>query len=206
MLTQPKCILFDVDGVIIKSERFSIQYSKKYNILEEDMIPFFKWKYRDCLIGKADLKEEIKPFLKKWNWKKSADDFIKNWFETDDDVDKRVISVIKQLKNKWIICNIVSEQEKYRTDYMKKNMWFEKIFNHIFSPYYVCYTKLEKEFYIYIVEKMKKIYNINIDEIIFFDDSEKNINIAKKLWINSYIYKWFDDFENILLHIHPRCD
>jgi len=37
-----KCILFDADGVIIRSEIFSKQYQKKYGIENDAMLPFFK--------------------------------------------------------------------------------------------------------------------------------------------------------------------
>ena len=61
-----KAIVLDADGVIInKPDMFSVQYQKEFGISNEVMLPFFKGRFQDCLTGKADLKEELKPFLKK---------------------------------------------------------------------------------------------------------------------------------------------
>ena len=58
---ETKCILLDVDGVLVNSEMFSLQYQKRFNLPQDIMLPFFKGVFQDCLIGKADLKEAVAP-------------------------------------------------------------------------------------------------------------------------------------------------
>lgn len=52
-----KAVIFDADGVLIKAERFSLHLERDYGITKERTLPFFTGIFKDCLIGKADLKE-----------------------------------------------------------------------------------------------------------------------------------------------------
>ena len=61
-----KGILFDVDGVVVKSEMFSVQYQKKFEISNDEMLPFFTGIFQECIVGKADLKEALPEWLAKW--------------------------------------------------------------------------------------------------------------------------------------------
>lgn len=61
-------ILFDADGVVIRSEMFSNHYQRTRGLLPDDMLPFYKGIFQECLTGKADLKEVIAPWLKTWHW------------------------------------------------------------------------------------------------------------------------------------------
>ena len=67
-----KVFLFDVDGVLVHSEMFSDHYQKAYGISRAEMAPFYLGVFQDCLVGRADLKEVIKPWLQKWKHKKCA--------------------------------------------------------------------------------------------------------------------------------------
>jgi putative hydrolase of the HAD superfamily len=77
-----KVIIFDADGVLINTERrFSILLAEKYGIPLEKTLPFFNGPFQDCLIGKANLKETILPFLNTWGWKKGIDALLDIWFQ-----------------------------------------------------------------------------------------------------------------------------
>jgi putative hydrolase of the HAD superfamily len=193
-----KAVLFDTDGVIINSEMFSIIYSKKYNIPYDEMLPFFKGEFQDCIIGKADLSEIVKPWLKKWKWEGSVKEFLEFWFKSEHNLDKNIIKIIKDLRKKGIKCYIATNQEKHRTEYMKNEMDFEDLFDEVFSSSDIGYKKPNKRFYEFVINKIKDKYKINADEIIFFDDSQENVDEAKKLGIKANLYKTFDEFKSIL--------
>lgn len=193
-----KCILFDADGVIIKNSKiFSAQYEKKYNLPTGEMLPFFEGEFQNCIIGKADLKEILKIWLPKWNWEKTTDEFIDFWFEMGNNPDEKMLEIVKKLREKGIKCYLATNQEKYRTQYMRKNMKFEKLFDFVFSSAEIAYKKPEKEFYECILNNLKE-KGIKAEETLFFDDSEKNINEAKKLWINGFFYKNFEEFKAVI--------
>lgn len=193
-----KCILFDADGVVIHSEMFSVQYAKKYNVPYEDILPFFKKEFPDCIIGKADLIKIVKPWLPKWKWKGSVHDFLQFWFEAEHNIDKNIVSVINKLRKRGIKCYLATNQEKYRTQYMLENMGFKDLFDNVFSSSHIGYKKPDTKFFESILNKLKKEYNINPHEIMFFDDSIEHIDEANKLGIKAYQYQNFKDFEKLI--------
>jgi len=188
-----KCILFDVDWVIITSEKFSLQYSKNFNISIDKLSPFFITDFKKCIIWNWDLKELIKPWILKWNFEWNVDDFLKLWFDSSRVIDYRMIDFVNKCKQDWIFCYLATNQEKYRTGYMKNQMWFDKIFDWIFSSCYIWAKKPNIEYFDYILNKLKNDYNINSDEILFIDDLNKNIETAKKMWIKTHLYKEFEE-------------
>ncbi|NUJ98048.1 HAD-IA family hydrolase [Candidatus Gracilibacteria bacterium] len=193
-----KCILFDADGVVIRnSEIFSTQYEKKYNLPSGEMLPFFEGEFQNCIIGKADLKEILQIWLPKWNWEKTTDEFLEFWFEMGNNPDEKMLEIVKKLRKKGIKCCIATNQEKYRTQFMRKNMKFGELFDFVFSSAEIAYKKPEKEFYEFILNYLNK-KGIEAEETLFFDDSEKNINEAKKVGINGFFYKNFEEFEEVV--------
>jgi len=194
-----KCVLFDADGIVIINEKyFSLQYQEIHDVKNEDMLPFFTGIFKDCLIGKADLKEVIVPWLPKWKWEGSVEEFLFNWFKLEDNVDPRVIDRITGLREKGIICILTTNQEKYRTEYMRTEMGFSELFNDIYSSAYVGAHKPDKEFYAFVLKEVQEKYSIGKDEIIFFDDCEKNVAGAKTVGIKSYHYTEFKKFDEII--------
>jgi len=193
-----KCVIFDADWVIINSEMFSVEYEKQFGIPSLEMLPFFKWIFSKCIIWEADLKEVIEPYLKKWKWDWNVDQFLQFWFKTEHKIDNKIVFIIEKLRQKWVICCLATNQEKYRFKYIKENMWFEKIFDHLFSSCDIGYKKPEKEFFEFILGKIKNDYSIESHEIMFFDDSKWHIDIAKSLSIDAYFYDDFEKFEKLV--------
>lgn len=189
-----KCILFDADGVVINSELFSVQYQKQFGISNDKMLPFFKGIFQDCLVGKADLKKVVLPYLKNWKWTGTVDEFLQFWFKTEHHIDKKMIELIKILQNKNIKCYLATNQEKYRTKYIKNEMGFKDTFDYIFSSAEIGFKKPEREFYEFIFNWLNKIESINKNEIFYIDDSQESIDVAKIFGINAYFYTDFNNF------------
>ncbi len=192
-----KAIIFDSDGMVTPSKRFSDDLEAKFGISLQKSILFFKNEFQKCLIGEADLKEEFQKYLKKWECDKSVDFLIKYWFESQKDCDAQVLLKIKELQSMGIKCYLATNQEKYRTEYMKNEMGFEDIFDEIFSSAEIGLKKPDQTFFEYIYKKINK-NNIFKNEIMFWDDEPKHIEQANKYGFNSFVYKNFIDFKDIL--------
>jgi len=192
-----KCILFDADGIIINSEKFSIQYQKEFGVSNDEMLPFFNGDFQECLVGKADLKELVEPWLSKWKWEGTVDEFLEFWFKAEHKIDEEVAEIIKELKNKGIKCFLATNQEKYRTNYMKEKMCFEGLFDHVFSSAEIGFKKPQKEFYEEVLKELKEKYGIDVDEVLFFDDSQGHIDEARKLGIDARLYEGVEMLLNI---------
>ena len=68
-------------------------------------------------------------------------------------------------------------------DYKRYKQQIEKInFDYIFLSYEMKCIKPSKDIYKQVIDRLK----CEADEIIFFDDNEKNVNGAKLLGINAY--------------------
>ncbi|MBI4175954.1 MAG: hypothetical protein HY518_02020 [Candidatus Aenigmarchaeota archaeon] len=68
---ETKYVVFDLMGMVVTSEAFSDQYSRKAGLPRDFFLPFYAGAFQECLTGKADLKGELAPYLKAWKWEKS---------------------------------------------------------------------------------------------------------------------------------------
>lgn len=190
-----KAIIFDANEVVINYPKyFSIQYQEKFGISNDVMSPFFKGKFQDCLVGKADLKEELKNVLSEWQWKGTVDELLEWWFKSEHYIDDRIMDEIKRLRENGIKCYLGTQQEKYRTQYIKKEMGLDNFFDGIYSTADLGCKKDDIDFYKTVAKDLHKKENINPDEIMFWDDDQKNIDTAKECDWNAFLYTNFDDF------------
>ncbi len=189
-----KCVLFDVDGVLVHTKQFSYQYCELYDISIDKMLPFFKGDFQEALVGRADLLEIVKPWLPKWKWSDTPEKFLRKWFELENHVDQKVIAIVDKLRSEGIKCYVATNQEKHRTRFMSDGMGFGELFDGIFSSANIGFTKPDKRYYEFILKELNK-EGIASREIFYFDDSEKNIVAADLLGINARLYEKFADLE-----------
>ncbi|HTL39477.1 MAG TPA: HAD family hydrolase [Methylomirabilota bacterium] len=191
-----KIILFDGDGVIInKPMLFSQHLSNDYNVPMDLILPFFAGEFQDCLVGKADLKEVVKPYLSKWGWIKSVDELLAYWFNNENYIDKRIAGVISKIRKEGIKCYLHSNQEKYRTDFMKKQMKIDAMVDGVFSSAYLGVKKPQAEFW---QQAFDKIQPVKKSEVLVWDDDEENIASAAKFGFNAELYKDYSSFNQVM--------
>jgi putative hydrolase of the HAD superfamily len=130
------------------------------------------------------LKIVIKPWLKKWKWSKSVDEFLDYWFKSEHNLNFELIETIYELRKNKVKCILATNQEYHRLGYIKKEMGFDKIFDKIYSSNLIGFKKPEIQFYNYIIHDL----NENPNNIIFYDDSQANIESAKLIGITSFLY------------------
>ena len=186
-----RTILFDADGVLVTTGRkFSDHLAQDLNISLEMTAPFYNGPFKECLIGKADLKEEITPFLKGWGWDGSVDEFLSLWFKVEHQLDRPLLNYIQTLREKGIRCYVATNQEKYRSEYMKEYMGFGPLFDGVFASNEIGVCKPSAEFYTYILDNV----GTNADEVLFWDDTERNVIAAKEIGIDAELYVSYDAF------------
>lgn len=194
-----KAVIFDADGVVINSPAyFSVQYQKQFGISNDDMLPFFKGIFQDCVVGKADLKDVLQPYLKPWKWEGSVDEFLQFWFKTEHYIDQRVVAIIRHLRGNGIPCYLGTKQEKYRTKYIRNEMGFDQIFDKIYSSAYIGYKKPDPKFFEYIVTDLQQYSPIQPHELMFWDDDLENVQSANDVGLQAHFYTNFESFQKIL--------
>ena len=187
-----KALLFDVDGVLANGDSWGKHLARDYGITQEMLSPFFKEKFYACLVGNADLKEELAEYLHRWGWQKSADDFLHYWFTHEHTIDEPLVTAVQQLRQQSIPCYLATNQEKYRTAYILEHMGFASTFDGIFSSAHIGYAKPDPAFFAYILNQLK---DIKAHEMLFWDDSPTHIAAAQQAGLQAEIYTDFADFE-----------
>lgn len=194
-----KVVLFDVDGVIVISEMFSSQYGKKFNVSSEEMNPFFRNEFQECLVGNKDVLDLLDPWLPKWQWTGTKHEFLEYWFDLENNVDSRILEVVNKLQQYGIQCFVATNQEKHRTKYMRTMMNFESLFDGVFSSVEIGHKKPDEGFYRHILKTLPN--QPKPHEILFFDDSIGHVEGAKKVGIQAFHYTDFNDCEQMITPI-----
>lgn len=187
-----KALLFDVDGVLVNGEPFSSYLARDYGITMDMTSSFFTGKFLDCLTGSADLKQEIEEYLHQWGWSKSVEEFLQYWFKSEHQIDEPLVEKIQQFRHKGIQCYLATNQERYRTAYILEQMGFAEKFDGIFSSAQLGYMKHN---IVYFEHILRKLDNIQAHEILFWDDSLGNVEVAKQAGLHAELYTDFIGFE-----------
>jgi putative hydrolase of the HAD superfamily len=187
-----KVLIFDADGVLINGDIFSKRFSKEYNIDINKINPFFDGPFKDCLVGKADLKEVITPYLEEWGWKNGVDSFLEYWFATEYSIDQELINYIQDCRGKGVKCVMATNQEKYRAEYLFNKIGFVNSFDKMYVSAHLGHKKTSKEFFEKLVNDLE---GVKKEEILFWDDDIENIETAKEFGINAELYTTFIDFK-----------
>ncbi len=194
-----KSVIFDADGMLIYGERFDLRLARMFNISLEMTRPFFQNEFQLCLVGKADLKEEIAKYIEQWGWKSNVDDLLAFWFDKKYNIiDQRFMPIIQQLRKQGINVYLATNNEKYRT----KNLFEERIktlFDRSFSSAYLGSKKPEPSFFQSILD----IVGQKKEDIIFWDDDIYNIKGAENFGLTSELYvdfpQWYENAKNFLV-------
>ncbi|MFA6258871.1 MAG: HAD-IA family hydrolase [Candidatus Paceibacterota bacterium] len=187
-----KAIFIDLDGIIIrkKEKLFSQYFSEENNIPYESVLEFFQNDFKKCSFGKADLKEVIKSYLEKWNYKGTTDEFLSFWFKRESEINKEILNLIDAKRKEGIKYYIATRQEEYRKDYTWNTLGMKDHFDGVFCTCDIGYDKCEKEYWDYVFNTLKLLP----EEIMFFDDRKENVDIAKSLGVQAFLYKDTNSF------------
>ena len=177
------CIIFDLDGVIMNSDFFTVSYCQDFDVDGSVFKTFFETEFKDCLVGKSDLKEILPKYLKNWNWNSTVDEFLLYWFNVENKPNNELINLVDALKQNGIRSVIGTNQEKYRTQFVSSKIG--RHFAAIYASYQLQHTKPQEEYFIKLLELEKT----KPENCIFIDDSIENINSADKLGITSFLYE-----------------
>jgi putative hydrolase of the HAD superfamily len=176
-----KAILLDIDGLLLKKQRyFSEIYSEQYGVPTESISPFFRNAFGRCQTGAADLKEELLPYLEAWKWSDTVEAFLEYWFSfciLDDDV----MAVVRSLRHNGLKCYVVSQQEKYRTEYIRKNLIPDDEIDGSFYSFELGLSKSDPRFFDAVLEAL----HLPPEAVVFFDDEEENVEVGRSLGIKS---------------------
>lgn len=178
-----EAIVFDLGNVLIKIDykkfleeaKLNHQYDEQkiFYVLEEPAILYEKGKIdsiRFYLIAKEKLQVNL-----------SYDSFYKAWCEVATGLVNNISRIVKNLYTKYPLY-LLSNTNEAHMDYVLKNFEILSYFKEYFLSYKIGSMKPEKEIYL----KMLKYLNIAPETIFYIDDKTENVQVAKKIGIDSY--------------------
>ncbi len=188
-----KILLFDIDGVLAVGEPWHKDLEHIYGITPDMLTPFFQGPFQSCLIGKADLKAELATYLPRWDWPHSVDAFVDYWFRREAlALNEKLLQTIQYLRQRSIKCYLATQQERYRTEYILREMGFAELFDGMFSSVDMGYMKTEPRFFTNILTALK---DCQPDEVFFWDDTPANVATARSAGIRAEVYSDFAGFQ-----------
>ncbi len=180
-----KILLLDADGVVlVKGEYFSEKYAREYKLPIEEVVEFFKGPYVECQKGEADLKEVIQPYLQKWAWTGSVEDFLEYWFRSDVVPNETMEKTLAEFRARGIRIYLASNNEKYRAAEIEKVLTELNILD---GFYFSSALKVRKEDPSYFTHILKDLA-VAPEEVVFVDNEQKNVDSAASVGIEAFLY------------------
>ncbi len=183
-------ICFDLDGVVLKRKTkfFSDRLAEDFNVPKEKVTSFFKNEYKQIAVGKMSLRRVLEKYILEWGVKMNYEELLKYWFDAENNTDEQVLEIVKKLRVDGYNCYLASDHVKERADNVRFNLGLEKYFDGDFFSCDIAYTKEEIDFYIKMISKIGS----EPSEILFIDDDQKNLDIAKQSGINTLLFENHD--------------
>ncbi|MCH8827751.1 MAG: HAD-IA family hydrolase, partial [Chloroflexi bacterium] len=159
-------------------------------ILEHGLLPehtrdFFQGRFQDCILGKADLYEELEPFLPGWGMPYSVREFVDLWFEMDSEVIDSTFRLIQEIAPRAESLSIGTNQEVHRSVYLWETLGFKKFFQRAFISSEMGSKKPGRLFF----EKVVEALGAAPGEIVLIDDSRENVATAEDMGWRTVLYE-----------------
>ena len=179
-----RIFLFDLGNVLAKSLDDYGLYNKLNCKISYD--EFLQYWWGDDLVLKAHMglatdDEHVEALLKFCKSDLSINQFYEIYNSLDNSLYDETMEIINELKNKgykvWLLSNLrLMDYKRYEEQIKKIN------FDYLFLSYEIKCIKPSSDIYLQVIDAL----NCEAENIIFFDDNQKNVNGAKQLGINAY--------------------
>ena len=156
------------------------------------MLPFFTGVFRDCSVGKADLKDELTKVIGNWGWKGSVDELMDYWLTKGTQIDQELLEYVKSLHDTGLRCFMATDQEKYRGEHLQKIVGNGQVFERVFYSAQAGSSKKNQAFWEFVFQEVSG--DLKPVECFFTDDDQVNVEAVASFGIDSFLYT---DFESL---------
>ncbi len=190
-----KAIIFDLNGIFIKSELLNKRVEEQWGISRGEFIPALNEIMEIVRRPRAPSSFSLwKPYFNQWELDVSEKEFFRFWF-SGEKVSIEMLHFSQELREKNVKIFILSNNFKERTQYYEKH--FPELFSSIDKAYFswgTGFVKPDKQAWLNILKEN----DLKPSDCLYFDDSEKNVAAAKELGINSYLFKDIEKLKKIV--------
>lgn len=187
--TDIRTIVFDLDGVVVFPWGFANYLEREHGIMRAQTADFFAGPFNDCIKGQADVKFILPPYLERWKWPGTLDEFVEKWLVTEDLPDERLLAEIARLRKAGLRCALGTNQEHNRARYIRKDMGFENYFDELFFSCEIGYMKPELEYFYHAA----RVLNNDPAQILFIDNEDKYVNASRQAGWQARLYTTFEE-------------
>ena len=196
-----KVVIFDIDGVLIQAPHyFSKELERQWYENAVEVLNEYYWgPHVACLEGKETVDTSMPFYLEKIDYKQWVTWYFQWQFEFDSHyLDTELIETIKQFQASGILCFLWTDQEKTRAKMLLEELNFWDIFDGYFISYLHGARKSHPQFWEWV---LKKLENVEPSEIVFFDDVQGNVDMAKNMGIQWFLFtnneQFYRDLESL---------
>ena len=144
----------------------------------------------DVIVGKRDCEEALNEVLPQISDNISAKELMSYWFKKDSILNDNVletVAALSALENVWLY--IATNQEHHRAKYLWEDLGFKNYFDGIYYSARLGCLKENPDYFQQIIQEQ----DLAGANVIYFDDSPKNIDVARALGWDGVIYNEVDD-------------
>lgn len=182
----PQTIIFDLNGVFIQSPKLSDRFKADFSVPEEVFLIALKEIMDKVRRPGADMLFSYwQPYFKKWGVELNNNEFLNYWFGAESE-NREMVDLARDLKARGVSLLILSNNFKERAEYYQKHFPFmNEIFDKIYYSWQTGFVKPDVNCFKLILDDN----NLIADNCLYFDDSEKNIEVARSLGFKAFVFE-----------------
>ncbi len=150
---------------------------------------------RPCLTGAGDFRSTLMTVLQKWAITTPVDEVLAAW--TRIEPIEEVLRHAERLRAAGITVALASNQQAHRARFMRKELGYERAFDHLFFSCDLGVAKPDVEYFELIVERLA----CPREHILFIDDHPDNIAAAAGAGLQAQLFRaaeQISEFNNVI--------
>lgn len=185
-----KAVIFDLNGVFIKSPLLSQRFEYDFGVQEDRFLDALKKVMAEVRQPNAPSVFSLwEPYFKEWGIRFTEEEFLNYWFGVEGE-DEEMFQIARDLKEKGVKIYILSNNFTERAKYYKQNFQslgtnLRDVFDKVYYSWETGYLKPNPRAYTHILEDQ----GLQPEECIYFDDSNGNVGVANGLGIKSFLFR-----------------
>jgi putative hydrolase of the HAD superfamily len=187
-------LMLDGDGVVITGKSFSERLARDLKVDPAKEKEFFSTTFQDCVLGKADLKQAVVPYLSSFGWQGTADEFLEYWFTKECELNTPLLENVARLRQTGVRVVMATNQEKYRATYLLDTMHVGDMVDTIYFSFDIGLKKPTDQYLDYILNDLQ----VDKSEVVFWDDEQKSVDSARQHGIHAERYTDYASFATIM--------
>lgn len=190
-----KAVIFDLNGIFLESEFLSKRFEEKYKVSQDEFTSALKAVMNIVRKPNGPAAFSLwKPYLDSWGLLLTEEEFFDFWFSGEKLV-PGLVNYVDELKKKGLKVFILSNNFRERTEYYQKSFpsFFSK-FDGVYFSWETGFVKPEEKAYLNLLKKN----SLSPQDSIYFDDADKNIEVARSLGIISQKYEGLEEIRKAI--------